>query len=184
MFEIPLYSCYSKLTKLLPFVDAQRIAIWGWSYGGFAAALALAKDTAHVFRCAASVAPVTDFQLYDSIYTERFMGLPGADDNAVGYAATRVSALADQFRNRTFFLVHGTFDDNVHYQQSMLLARSLELHDVLFRQMVSSVTIANGTLGLSILNLQSYPDEGHSLASVQRHLYHTLGQYFDECFST
>lgn len=130
---------YSKLAQLLPFVDAQRIGIWGWSYGGFASALALARDSAHVFRCAASVAPVTDFQLYDSIYTERFMGLPGADDNAVGYAATRVSALADQFRNRTFFLVHGTFDDNVHYQQSMLLSRSLELHDVLFRQMVSSV---------------------------------------------
>lgn len=134
-------SLHSKLIGLLPFVDAQRVAIWGWSYGGFVAALALAKDTANVFRCAASVAPVTDFLLYDSIYTERFMGLPS--DNGVGYAATRVSALAKRFRNRTFFLVHGTFDDNVHYQQSMLLARSLELDDVLFRQMVSGALHLN-----------------------------------------
>lgn len=90
-----------------------------------------------MFRCAASVAPVTDFTLYDSIYTERFMGLDTVDDNAAGYAATRVSALPEQFRNRTFMLIHGTFDDNVHYQQSMALSRSLELHDVMFRQMVS-----------------------------------------------
>lgn len=162
------------------------MAIWGWSYGGFASALALAKDRQHVFRCAASVAPVTDFQLYDSIYTERFMGLPDEEDNAKGYAAQRIPQLAEQFRNRTFMLVHGTFDDNVHYQQSMLLSRSLELRDVLFRQMVSfgldfkGVCVVSLTAILSIL--QSYPDEGHSLSSVQRHLYHTLGEYFDECF--
>lgn len=125
-----------KLTHLLPFVDAKRVAIWGWSYGGFTTALALAKDSAHIYRCAASVAPVTDFTLYDSIYTERFMGLATADDNAVGYAATRVSAMAHLFHNRTYFLIHGTFDDNVHYQQSMALARNLELNDVMFRQMV------------------------------------------------
>lgn len=123
---------------MLPYVDRHHVAIWGWSYGGFASALALANDREHVFQCAISVAPVTDFTLYDSIYTERFMGLATADDNAVGYAATRVFAQPELFRNRTFMLVHGTFDDNVHYQQSMLLSRQLELHDVLFRQLVSA----------------------------------------------
>lgn len=73
--------------------------------------------------------------LSDSIYTERFMGLPNAD-NGEGYNESRLSALAEDFRGKNYYLIHGTLDDNVHYQQSMALARSLEQSDILFKQLV------------------------------------------------
>lgn len=71
----------------------------------------------------------------DSMYTERFMGLPGSD-NEEGYTTSRLSTMAEEFRGKNFYLIHGTLDDNVHYQQSMALARSLEQKDILFKQMV------------------------------------------------
>ncbi|XP_058833388.1 venom dipeptidyl peptidase 4 isoform X2 [Topomyia yanbarensis] len=150
-----------KLAEQLPFIDPTRIAIWGWSYGGYASAMALAKDDQNVFKCAVSVAPVTDWTFYDSIYTERYMGLP--KDNAQGYEQSRLTALFTKFRNRKYMLIHGTYDDNVHFQQAMQLARALETHDIMFKQV-------------------SYPDEDHSLAGVRPHLYHTLGRFFSECF--
>ncbi|XP_050080187.1 venom dipeptidyl peptidase 4 isoform X1 [Anopheles maculipalpis] len=151
-----------KLSEKLPFIDPERIAIWGWSYGGYASAMALAQDTKHVFQCAVSVAPVTDWLFYDSIYTERYMGLPSVADNRYGYETSRLTALHERFRNRTYLLVHGTYDDNVHFQQAMQLSRALETHDIMFKQV-------------------SYPDEDHSLAGVRPHLYHTLGKFFTEC---
>lgn len=57
-----------KLTQLLPYIDEKNVAIWGWSYGGFAAGMALAQDNSHVFKCAASVAPVTDWTYYGKLY--------------------------------------------------------------------------------------------------------------------
>ncbi|XP_031623304.1 venom dipeptidyl peptidase 4-like [Contarinia nasturtii] len=151
-----------KLTKLFPFIDATNVAIWGWSYGGFAAGMALAQDDSHVLKCAASVAPVTDWLYYDSIYTERYMSLPYKEDNAQGYERAQLSTMADEFKNKTYLLVHGTFDDNVHYQQSMALARTLELNDIPFQQI-------------------TYPDEDHSLMKVRRHLYHALDRFFANC---
>ncbi|XP_053689574.1 venom dipeptidyl peptidase 4 isoform X2 [Sabethes cyaneus] len=150
------------LTERLSFIDPERVAIWGWSYGGYASAMALAKDAQHVFKCAVSVAPVTDWTFYDSIYTERYMGLP--KDNAAGYEQSRLTALYNKFRNRKYMLIHGTYDDNVHFQQAMQLSRTLETHDIMFKQV-------------------SYPDEDHSLAGVRPHLYHTLGRFFSECFN-
>ncbi|XP_065087728.1 venom dipeptidyl peptidase 4 isoform X2 [Ochlerotatus camptorhynchus] len=151
-----------KLSEKLPFIDPARAAIWGWSYGGYASAMALAKDTQNVFKCAVSVAPVTDWTFYDSIYTERYMGLPTSTDNKPGYEQSRLTALYEKFRNRKYMLIHGTFDDNVHFQQAMQLTRALETHDIMFKQV-------------------SYPDEDHSLAGVRPHLYHTLGRFFSEC---
>lgn len=126
----------------------------------------------------------------DSIYTERFMGLATKQDNALGYAQSRLSTIPEKFRNKTFFLIHGTMDDNVHYQQSMALARSLETSDVLFRQLVNTIYIYIYTshshinqMPPPIRVLQSYPDEDHSLWSVRAHLYHSLGRYFAECFN-
>ncbi|XP_062563620.1 venom dipeptidyl peptidase 4 isoform X2 [Armigeres subalbatus] len=152
-----------KLGEQLPFVDPSRAAIWGWSYGGYASAMALTKDSEHVFKCAVSVAPVTDWTFYDSIYTERYMGLPTSTDNKQGYEQSRLTAFYEKFRDRKYMLIHGTYDDNVHYQQAMQLARALETHDIMFKQV-------------------SYPDEDHSLAGVRPHLYHTLGRFFSECF--
>uniref|UniRef100_A0A182JLE1 Venom dipeptidyl peptidase 4 n=1 Tax=Anopheles atroparvus TaxID=41427 RepID=A0A182JLE1_ANOAO len=151
-----------KLADQLPYVDRERLAIWGWSYGGYASAMALAQDTSRVFQCAVSVAPVTDWSFYDSIYTERYMGLPSAGDNRQGYETSRLTAKHERFRNRTYMLVHGTYDDNVHFQQAMQLSRALETNDIQFKQV-------------------SYPDEDHSLAGVRPHLYHTLGKFFTEC---
>lgn len=65
------------------------------------------------------------------------MGLPTREDNAIGYDRSRLSTLQDSFRNKTYLLVHGSLDDNVHYQQSMALARTLEISDVPFDQIVS-----------------------------------------------
>lgn len=96
--------------------------------------MSLALDTANVFRCGASVAPVTDWTLYDTIYTERYMGL--LRDNADGYRNGSLLEHAEALRNKRFYLVHGTADDNVHFQQSMELAMRLERADIEFEQMV------------------------------------------------
>lgn len=79
------------------------------------------------------------FVYLDSIYTERYMGLPTADDNTKGYEDSDLCRKADKFRGKQFYLIHGTADDNVHYQQSLMLAKSLEEADVLFRQQVKKV---------------------------------------------
>nr|CAD7439496.1 unnamed protein product [Timema bartmani] len=151
------------LQQRLPYIDASRTAIWGWSYGGYATAMALAKDTEGVFKCGASVAPVSSWIYYDTIYTERFMGLPTPEDNESGYNQSDVTRLIDNFKNKQFFLMHGNADDNVHYQQAMTIARSLQLADILFNQ-------------------QSYPDENHSLGGVSLHVYHALDAFWTKCF--
>ncbi|KOB70301.1 putative dipeptidyl-peptidase, partial [Operophtera brumata] len=109
-------------------LDANRTCIWGWSYGGYAASLALARG-GDVFRCAAAVAPVVDWRFYDTIYTERYMDVPA--NNALGYAQS--SLLTDDV---SYFLIHGTADDNVHYQHAMLISRLLQRRDVYFTQMI------------------------------------------------
>lgn len=72
----------------------------------------------------------------DTIYTERYMGLPTEEDNEENYIASDVTQEIDQFKNHDFMLIHGTGDDNVHYQQSLALAKSLQLAGILFEQVV------------------------------------------------
>ncbi|PSN53226.1 hypothetical protein C0J52_07992, partial [Blattella germanica] len=152
------------LQKNLNYIDSSRTAIWGWSYGGYATGMALAKDKKDVFKCGISVAPVSDWIYYDTIYTERYMGLPILEDNLKGYEDSALTKIAKHINGKQYLLIHGTLDDNVHYQQSMMLARKLEREDVLFQQM-------------------SYPDEEHGLSGVRPHLYHTLGSFLDNCFN-
>jgi len=155
-----------QLVSLYPFIDKTKVAIWGWSYGGFVTSLVLARDAdqSNVFQCGISVAPVTNWIYYDSIYAERYLGLPTRDDNLSGYQASDVNALAKKFENKKFLMVHGTADDNVHYQQSMMLSRSLEEADVLFKQI-------------------TYPDEAHGLVGIRPHFYHTLTDFLiNDCF--
>ncbi|XP_039280619.1 venom dipeptidyl peptidase 4 isoform X1 [Nilaparvata lugens] len=119
------------------FIDARNTAIWGWSYGGYVTVMTLATDKDDVFKCGIAVAPVTDWIYYDTIYTERYMGLPTVEDNLEGYANAALFGKVENLRHKSLFLVHGTLDDNVHYQQSMMLAKVLEENDILFRQQVS-----------------------------------------------
>ncbi len=105
----------------LPYVDADRIGIWGWSYGGYMSSLSLLRGRG-VFRAAISVAPVTDWRLYDTIYTERFMRTP--QENPDGYRKGAPLEYADQLQGE-LLLVHGTGDDNVHSQQTTQLVEAL-----------------------------------------------------------
>jgi len=154
-------SVTKQLLDKFKFIDKNRTAIWGWSYGGYMTGMILANDTDNVFKCGISVAPVSDWALYDSIYTERFMQLPS--ENYANYQKTSLLPKWRNFKNKMYYLIHGTLDDNVHYQQSMLWSRVLEDHDILFRQ-------------------QTYPDQAHELGSVRPHLYHSLENFLNDCF--
>jgi dipeptidyl-peptidase 4 len=121
-FETPVYHRFGKVEledqlagvkylQSLPFVDGSRIGIWGWSYGGYMTLDAL-FNAPGVFKAGVSVAPVSDWHLYDTIYTERYMGLPQDDPEAYKESspANHAAALAGKL-----MLAHGTGDDNVHF---------------------------------------------------------------------
>jgi dipeptidyl-peptidase-4 len=105
-----------------PYVDAGRIGIWGWSYGGYTTAMAMTRPGAP-FKAAVAVAPVADWGLYDTIYTERFMRTP--QENPEGYRLGAPQTAAANLRGR-LLIVHGTGDDNVHFQNSVRLANALQ----------------------------------------------------------
>uniref|UniRef100_A0A1S4GZ72 Venom dipeptidyl peptidase 4 n=2 Tax=gambiae species complex TaxID=44542 RepID=A0A1S4GZ72_ANOGA len=150
------------LRDSLHFVDKRRVGIWGWSYGGYTAALAMASPTS-LFQCGISVAPVTNWKLYDSTYTERYMGMPNVTDNYKGYEDSDLSKHAEKLRDKQFLMVHGTADDNVHFQQSMVFSKALSSKGALFKQLI-------------------YPDEGHNLAGVKKHLYRSMTLFLEDCF--
>jgi dipeptidyl-peptidase-4 len=105
-----------------PYVDASRIGIWGWSYGGYTTAMAMTRPGAP-FKAAVAVAPVADWGLYDTIYTERFMRTP--QENPEGYRLGAPQTAAANLRGK-LLIVHGTGDDNVHFQNSVRLANALQ----------------------------------------------------------
>ncbi len=142
---------------LQPWVDPSRIGIWGWSYGGYASLMALLRDDSP-FRAAAAIAPVTDWRLYDTHYTERYLGLPQANPHL--YDRANVLPRARRL-NRPLLLVHGMADDNVLFEHSLRLMEELQQAGVVFEMMV-------------------YPGRGHGLdgRSTQLHLYRTLIGFF------
>lgn len=103
------------------YVDASRIGIFGWSYGGFMSANCILKGN-DVFKMAIAVAPVTNWRFYDSVYTERYMQTP--QENAAGYDDNSPINHVSKLKG-SFLLVHGTGDDNVHVQNSMLMVEAL-----------------------------------------------------------
>ncbi|MFY0688367.1 MAG: S9 family peptidase [Cyclobacteriaceae bacterium] len=105
----------------LPFVDASRIGIWGWSYGGYMSSLAIMKG-ADVFKAAIAVAPVTTWRYYDTIYTERYLQRP--QDNPSGYDDNSPIQHVGKLKG-AYLLVHGTGDDNVHFQNAVALQNEL-----------------------------------------------------------
>lgn len=117
-------------------VDADRIGIWGWSYGGYMTLLSMLKDDGPTtFDTGVSVAPVTDWRLYDTIYTERYMAPP--QRNADGYKNGAPLTYADRLReDQHLLLVHGDDDDNVHFQNSVQMANRLQAANKQFRFMM------------------------------------------------
>ena len=105
----------------LPYVDKNRIGIWGWSYGGFMSSTCILKGN-DVFKTAIAVAPVTNWRYYDNIYTERYMRTP--QENAAGYDDNSPEKMVDKLKGK-FLYIHGTGDDNVHFQNSMMLTTAL-----------------------------------------------------------
>ncbi|VVC36524.1 Dipeptidylpeptidase IV, N-terminal domain,Peptidase S9, prolyl oligopeptidase, catalytic [Cinara cedri] len=148
------------LQKTLSYVDSDRTGIYGWSYGGYVAGMALAKDNEHVFKCAVSIAPVTDWIYYDSIYTERLMGM--YTENFEGYRNSSLIENATNLRHKKYMLIHGLFDNNVHFQHSVMLSKELQHLGITFSQ-------------------QFYPDESHSFSSNRNHLYRTIIDYILNC---
>jgi dipeptidyl-peptidase-4 len=104
-----------------PFVEKTRIGIWGWSYGGYISSLCMMLG-ADVFKAGIAVAPVSTWRLYDTIYTERFLKRPF--ENAEGYDRNSPLTHADKLKG-SYLLVHGTGDDNVHFQNTVLLQNAL-----------------------------------------------------------
>lgn len=143
----------------LPWADASRIGIWGWSGGGTMTALAMLK-TPGVFRAGAAVAPVTDWRFYDAIYTERYMKLPA--DNESGYREASPANFAARL-DGAFLIAHGTADDNVHVQNSIYLVREL---------------IAAG----KDFDFMVYPGGRHGIGGdkARSHLYTRLTRFFEE----
>jgi dipeptidyl-peptidase 4 len=136
--------------------DPKRIGIWGWSYGGFLTLMSTTRG-GDVFRMGISVAPVTDWKLYDTIYTERFMWIP--QENADAYAKSSPLTYADSLKAQ-LLLVHGTGDDNVHPQHTT--------------QFVSKLQHARKPFDMML-----YPNKTHSIsgAGATLHLYDTFTRY-------
>jgi dipeptidyl-peptidase-4 len=140
------------------FVDPQRIGIWGWSYGGYMTAFALTHSKR--FKLGISGAPVTDFRLYDSIYTERYMGLP--DENKAGYDAGSPLLAAAALSGR-LLLICGEIAENVHAQNTLQFAAALQKAGIQFDLMI-------------------YPGNRHSIVEPEqrRHLYNLMADYLLE----
>ncbi len=103
------------------YIDASRIGIWGWSYGGFMSSNCILKGN-DIFKSAIAVAPVTNWRFYDSVYTERYMQTP--QENASGYDENSPINHVNKLKGN-YLLIHGTADDNVHVQNSMLMIEAL-----------------------------------------------------------
>jgi len=143
----------------LPFVDKNRIAIWGWSYGGYNVLMAMSRGNG-IFKAGVAIAPVTDWRFYDSIYTERFMRTPKENEN--GYNASSPLKLANNLQGR-LLLIHGTADDNVHFQNTLYYIHALEEAGKQF-------------------DTQIYPDKNHSIlgTNTRLHLYNRVIEFLDK----
>lgn len=118
----------AKMWARKKYVDAEKMAIWGWSYGGFMTLKTLEMDGGETFKYGMAVAPVTDWRYYDSIYTERYMHTP--QHNPSGYDNATISNMTSLSKNVRFLVMHGYSDDNVHFQNTLSLLDKLDLANV------------------------------------------------------
>ena len=168
-FETPIYRHLGKVEledqvaginylKSLPYVDGSRIGIWGWSYGGFMTLEAL-FNAVDVFKAGVAVAPVSDWKLYDTIYTERYMGRP--QDNPEGYKQASPGFDSAKLKGK-LMLAHGTGDDNVHF------ANTTEV----LNQMIDNDRYPSG--------LMIFPGRGHPIgdAAARILLFQKMTEFF------
>lgn len=113
--------------KTTGFIDEEKTAIWGWSYGGFTTLKTLEYDKGQTFKYGMAVAPVTNWLFYDSIYTERYMNLPKENKD---YDTAKINDLASFSSVKRFIMMHGTADDNVHVQNTLWLMDQFNIADV------------------------------------------------------
>lgn len=139
----------------LPFVDAQRIALWGWSFGGFNTLMAM-TDGRPVFRCGVAVAAPSNWKYYDTVYTERYMRTPKENAN---YEAVNPIARAAKFHG-DLLLIHGTADDNVHFRNCAEMSEALVQADKPF-------------------DMQVYTNRNHSIygGNTRHHLFSRILNY-------
>ncbi|WP_167342554.1 S9 family peptidase [Nonlabens sp. SY33080] len=143
----------------MDYIDASRIGIWGWSYGGFMSSNCILKGN-DVFSTAIAVAPVTNWRFYDSIYTERYMTTP--QENASGYDENSPINHVDKLKGK-YLLIHGSADDNVHVQNTM--------------RMIEALVQANKQFDWAI-----YPDKNHGIygGNTRIHLFNKMTNFIKE----
>ena len=139
-------------------VDGDRVGIFGWSFGGTLTCLALTRHS-DVFRAGVAIAPVTDWRLYDTIYTERYLGLPA--ENEAGYRETAATTHAATM-NGWLLLLHGTADENVHAVNTERLVEALRVADK------------------TTFEVKLYAGRGHGLGGVHEGLYTRLLDFFEK----
>ncbi|XP_043930710.1 dipeptidyl peptidase 4-like [Protopterus annectens] len=145
------------------FVDKDKMAIWGWSYGGYVTSMVLGSGSG-VFKCGIAVAPVSHWLFYDSIYTERYMCLPTESDNLAFYKNSSVMERAENFKQVNYLLIHGTADDNVHFQQAARISEALVDAQVEFQAMW-------------------YTDKDHAISGqANKHIYTHMSHFIKQCF--
>ncbi|KAF2515979.1 S9 family peptidase [Flavobacterium foetidum] len=149
----------AKVIGAYPYVDASRIGIFGWSYGGFMSSNCIFQGN-DVFKMAIAVAPVTNWRFYDSVYTERYMQTP--QENASGYDQNSPINHVEKLKGK-FLLIHGSGDDNVHVQNSM--------------QMMEALIQANKQF-----DSQIYPDKNHGIygGKTRIQLYNKMTNFIKE----
>jgi len=140
----------------LPYVDKNRIGIWGWSYGGFMSSTCLFKG-GEVFKMAIAVAPVSNWRYYDNIYTERYMRTPA--ENPSGYDNNAPEKMVKDLQGK-YLLIHGTADDNVHFQNAVMLTEALIQADKEFES-------------------EYYPDKNHGISggNTRYHLFNRMTNF-------
>ena len=149
----------AKYLQTQKYVDSERIGIQGWSYGGYLSSLCMTKG-AEYFKVGIAVAPVTNWRFYDTIYTERFMRTP--QENADGYDDNSPINHVDKLEG-AYLLVHGSGDDNVHYQNTM--------------EMINALVAADKQFELFI-----YPDRNHGIygGNTRKHLFDKMTTFLKE----
>lgn len=149
----------AKYLATLPYIDKDRIAIWGWSYGGYMTLMSMSQGS-NVFKAGIAVAAPTDWRFYDTVYTERFMRTP--QENKEGYDKASAINRIDKLHGK-LLMVHGTADDNVHYRNMAEYCEELVQHD-------------------KYCDMQIYTNRNHNImgGNTRNHLYKKLTNYIKE----